>query len=124
MQNQPHPFDLYVGKKIRSLRRQSGQSLGAIAEKIGVTYQQLNKYESGVNRISCSRLYEMAAVLGFNVNEVFDGYSLEAPLHAVEHDEIQNDADKLLQLFRQVSDPGLRKKIIKLIEALVSNHSN
>ncbi len=60
----PHPVDLAVGQVIRRVRRQRRLSQEALAYAIGLTFQQLQKYERGVNRVSCSRLCDIARALG------------------------------------------------------------
>lgn len=61
---QPHPVDRSVGLNIRNARRARRLSQEALADAIGITFQQLQKYEHGTNRVSCSRLVEIANVLG------------------------------------------------------------
>ena len=63
----PNPVDVHVGKKIREARIRQGMSQTALADQIGITFQQLQKYENAANRVSCSRLYEIGRVLGMPV---------------------------------------------------------
>ncbi len=60
---QPHPTDVVVGQRLRAARVACGMSQSALAEAIGVTFQQVQKYENGTNRISASKLVEMASTL-------------------------------------------------------------
>lgn len=60
----PHPVDRAVGQNIRRMRRQRRFSQEALAAEIGLTFQQLQKYELGINRVSCSRLCDIARALG------------------------------------------------------------
>src|ERR1700751_1726173 len=62
-ENEPHPIDTYVGGRMRLRRIQLGLSQGALANKIGVSFQAVQKYESGDIRISASRLYDVGQVL-------------------------------------------------------------
>jgi len=64
--------DLLIGKKIRQLRNMKGVSQGSLASKSGVTFQQVQKYEKGVNRVSASRLYDFAKILNVDVKVFFD----------------------------------------------------
>lgn len=66
-------MDRHVGARIRERRMSLGLSQQQLAANIGVTYQQANKYERGLNRISAGRLYEIAAALGVPINWFFDG---------------------------------------------------
>uniref|UniRef100_A0AB74UNH7 Xre family transcriptional regulator n=1 Tax=Caulobacter phage BL57 TaxID=3348355 RepID=A0AB74UNH7_9VIRU len=59
----PHPVDLYVGQRLRNARKAAGHSQGDLAEALGITFQQIQKYERGANRISSSKLYEAAQFL-------------------------------------------------------------
>lgn len=72
--NTPHPIDPYVGGRIRLRRIQLGMSQGALANRIGVSFQAVQKYESGDIRISASRLYDVAQVLQVPPGFFFDGY--------------------------------------------------
>jgi len=69
-----HPIDLYVGQRLRSLRRHAGMGQAELAEVLGVTFQQIQKYETGANRISASKLYEAANALGTHIGAFFEGY--------------------------------------------------
>jgi transcriptional regulator with XRE-family HTH domain len=69
----PHPIDVHVGRRIREARLLNDLSQSALAEKVGITFQQLQKYENAHNRVSCSRLYDIARVLGVPIQEFFSG---------------------------------------------------
>ncbi len=69
----PHPVDVHVGKHLRTQRALFGLNQTDLAEKLGVTFQQLQKYESGANRMSASRLWEASKVLGVPVSYFFKG---------------------------------------------------
>jgi transcriptional regulator with XRE-family HTH domain len=73
----PHPVDLHVGRRLRALRNHAGLSLTALAGRIGVTYQQLQKYETGRNRLSAAALYEACRALGAPIASLYEG--LPAP---------------------------------------------
>ena len=69
----PHPVDLHIGRRIRAVREYCGLSQSALGERIGVTFQQVQKYERGANRVSGSMLYEIAGALGITVSTVYEG---------------------------------------------------
>jgi len=69
----PHPIDLHVGAKIRVRRKQVAMSQSALADKLGMTFQQVQKYERGANRVSASVLYKTAQVLEAPVSYFFEG---------------------------------------------------
>src|SRR5713101_4777161 len=68
----PDPLDVMVGAKIRIFRTHRGMSQSDLAGKIGVAFQQVQKYEKGINRVGASRLSRIAAVLGISVGELFE----------------------------------------------------
>lgn len=68
-----HPVDVYVGGMLRKFRLMRGLSQGLLADYVNLTFQQIQKYERGLNRISCSKLYEFAKYLGVNIGRFFDG---------------------------------------------------
>lgn len=72
----PHPVDLHIGRRIRAVREYCGLSQSALGERIGVTFQQVQKYERGANRVSGSMLYEIAGALGITVSTFYEGLPL------------------------------------------------
>lgn len=73
MNNSPHNIDIKVGANIRSLRLRTGMSQEALAEKLGVAFQQVQKYEKRMNRVSASRLLMVSQAFGCQVGDLFDG---------------------------------------------------
>ncbi|TGY89183.1 XRE family transcriptional regulator [Marinicauda algicola] len=70
-------LDVHIGERLRQARKLAGLSQSAMGEAVGVTFQQVQKYERGANRIPASRLYELAAVLGVPLGFFFDGFAPE-----------------------------------------------
>src|SRR5204863_415407 len=70
----PHPVDIYVGARVKERRTELGISQEKLAEALGLTFQQVQKYERAANRISASRLYRMGMTLGVDVPFFFEGY--------------------------------------------------
>ena len=68
----PNPIDIYVGKRLRMRRCMLGLSLSDLAQKLGISYQQLQHYECGNNRVTASRLWDLSQVLKISVNFFFD----------------------------------------------------
>ena len=66
-----HPIDIIVGRNIRKYRKRLGMSLEVLATEIGVSYQQLQKYETAVNRVSASRLYVTSRTLKVKLNDLY-----------------------------------------------------
>jgi transcriptional regulator with XRE-family HTH domain len=71
----PTDIDREVGKRLRALREQAGMSQTALGERSGITFQQVQKYENGVNRVSIGRLIEFCEVLGTPASQILEGLS-------------------------------------------------
>jgi transcriptional regulator with XRE-family HTH domain len=72
-----HPVDVHVGKRVRHRRWMMGMTQQQLAEKVGIKFQQIQKYETGMNRISASRLWDIAGTLEVPISFFFDGLSGE-----------------------------------------------
>ena len=125
----PHPADVHVGRQITTIRIHSDFSQQRLAEKIGITYQQLQKYESGRNRVSASMLYEIGTALGVPAGRFFEG--LPGNVTAV-GETPQIIADERIIFIasaqgRRLTDglmrlsPGVRSRLSSLITALVKD---
>jgi transcriptional regulator with XRE-family HTH domain len=68
-----HPVDAHVGKRIRHRRWMVGITQQQLAEKVGIKFQQVQKYETGMNRVSASRLWDIAETLGVSISFFFEG---------------------------------------------------
>lgn len=68
-----HPVDVHVGKRIRHRRWMVGMTQQQLAEKVGIKFQQIQKYETGMNRVSASRLWDISFALGVTVSFYFEG---------------------------------------------------
>lgn len=69
----PHPVDVHVGKRIRQRRWLIGMTQQQLAEKVGIKFQQIQKYETGANRVSASRLWDISDALDVTMTYFFDG---------------------------------------------------
>ena len=67
----PNPIDVHVGSRIRLRRTMLGMSQEKLGESLGITFQQIQKYEKGTNRVSCSRLYEISQILDVPITYFF-----------------------------------------------------
>ena len=81
-----HPVDEHVGKRIRQRRWLVGMTQQQLAEHVGIKFQQIQKYETGANRVSASRLWDIASTLDVSINFFFDGLEAEKGV------KIQSDA--------------------------------
>lgn len=76
----PHPVDTHVGNVIRQRRREIAMTQQQLAEQVGIKFQQIQKYETGVNRVSASRLWEISQALSVPIDHFFKDYvSKDAP---------------------------------------------
>lgn len=75
-----HEIDIHLGRRLRELRQSAGLPLSALCEQLGLSHQQIYKYESGANRLSASGLVRLARVLGVNVSDFFEGIPDVPPL--------------------------------------------
>jgi transcriptional regulator with XRE-family HTH domain len=131
----PDPVDVEVGHRIRIERLSRGLSQTALANQLGVTFQQVQKYEKGVNRIGASRLFQISKILDVPVQFFFE----EAP-HVdgrrapgmAEGDseafilEFLNSREglELNRAFVKISDPKVRKSVVDLVRALSASSDN
>jgi len=120
MGNRTRPIDQHVGERIRLRRTERGLTQEQLAAALDVSYQQVQKYETGANRISAGRIYEIARKLDVEVGYFFaglgDGESVTPPL---EHGGRQRTAIELVRKFAQIEDPGVRAAIAGLVKTLV-----
>lgn len=101
----PHPVDLHVGSRIRIQRKTLGVSQSTLAETLGLTFQQVQKYERGANRVSASKLFEIANTLQVSIAYFFEG--LEQTAAGVV--SIQDDTSLILELMSERNGAELAK---------------
>ncbi len=111
----PHPVDVHVGRRARERRTLEGMSQSAVAEKLGLTFQQLQKYERGHNRISASRLYELAQLFDVPVAYFYEG--MEAGKGAPDDTLTKRETLELVRAYYAISEPAVRDSIRKLAQA-------
>lgn len=112
---QPDPIDLAVGARIRQRRRQLGMSQTTLADGIGLTFQQCQKYERGANRVSASMLVKIAAKIGTSV-AVLVGETAAAPLSIAEISFMNlPGGDKLASAFPKLT-PDQRRLVVRVAE--------
>jgi transcriptional regulator with XRE-family HTH domain len=116
----PDPVDVSVGRQIRIARQQRDMSQSALADSIGVTFQQVQKYEKGTNRVAASRLVQIAKVLRIDLGVLFEG--IEMPDAGNDNIPAQELFTKqglaLLKAFHGISDQRLRVKMLALLQAV------
>jgi transcriptional regulator with XRE-family HTH domain len=114
-------IDQYVGERIRLRRAERGLTQEQLAAALDVSYQQIQKYETGANRISAGRLYEIARKLGVDIGYFFAGLDTDqGPLALpLEHGGRQRSAIELVRKFAQIRDPEVRAAIAGLVKTVV-----
>lgn len=126
----PNPIDVHVGSRIRLRRNMLGMSQEKLGESLGITFQQIQKYEKGANRIGASRLHQIAQVLGVPVSFFYDGAApaegvttgfAEAPvLDHVADFLATSEGLHLNKAFVRIQDAGVRRKLVALVEAMAN----
>lgn len=111
--DKPNPIDVHVGARVRLRRTLLGMSQEKLGEAIGLTFQQVQKYERGANRIGASRLFDLSQVLDVPVSFFFDDIDRQAVEAA------QGDADGLAEgaAGRYEPDPMMRRETLELVRA-------
>lgn len=130
----PNPTDKHVGARVRMRRMMLGMSQEKLGDALGLTFQQVQKYEKGANRIGASRLQQIAHILQVPVSFFFEGAPsspgqqqvdgmAEAPSPAYVSDFLAtSDGLALTKAFMRIKDPKLRRRIVDLVEQMVSDH--
>lgn len=118
-----HPVDVHVGKRVRHRRWMVGMTQQQLAGKVGIKFQQIQKYETGMNRISASRLWDIAEALDVPVSFFFEGLEDQTDGSAMEKDGVPSDilADKeALELIRSyyLIPEMQRRRLFELARAI------
>lgn len=132
MKSNPDPADIHVGSRLKIRRTLLGMSQEKLGEAVGLTFQQIQKYERGANRIGASRLYQFAQILNVPVAYFFEdmpdraadedkAVGLAHPPQEAYEGENQMDRRETLELIRayyRILDPAVRKRILEVVRAL------
>jgi len=129
-----NPLDLHVGSRVRLQRMLLGMSQEKLGEQLGLTFQQIQKYEKGINRIGASRLYELAKVLGVSVEFFYEDAPGTTPTNKSQNSSsglAERQADRyvvdflssregieLNKAFVKITDPKVRRAIVDLVRSL------
>ena len=128
----PNPTDKHVGARVRMRRMMLGMSQEKLGDALGLTFQQVQKYEKGANRIGASRLQQIAHILQVPVSFFFEGAptvagyqaegSTEAPSPTYVSDFLAtSDGLALTKAFMRIKDAKLRRRIVDLVEQIVAD---
>ena len=127
----PNPTDKYVGSRVRMRRLMLHMSQERLADQLGLTFQQVQKYEKGTNRISASRLQEISRILEVPVPFFFEGAPQPggttrrtddgASLAHITDFLGNADGHALVKAFMKIKNAALRRSIVRMVEAIVSS---
>lgn len=124
----PNPVDRHVGERVRVRRKQLGLSQDKLAEALGLTFQQVQKYERGVNRISASKLFEAAGALKVEVPYFYEGLSQAGADDVAEPDApafqplvLTSEDTELLAAFRTITRKRMRRRVLELVRELAAD---
>ena len=126
---QANPIDAQVGNRVRLRRMLIGMSQEKLGESLGLTFQQIQKYEKGMNRIGAGRLYEVSQILGVPIDYFYEGLNGAHSPSAHGHGASQSTAPVMefvasgegLQLslaYMRIKDPKVRKRMLDLMKSL------
>lgn len=139
----PSPVDIHVGGRLRQLRALCGLSQEKLGEALGLTFQQVQKYERGQNRIAASRLFDVSRILNVPVAYFFEGYESQAYREAGETEalrfadsevqaayEPQNsdlmtkkETLDLVRAYYKIEEPDIRRKVLELVKSMAPQNS-
>lgn len=130
----PNPTDKHVGSRVRTRRMTLGKSQTWLADAVGLTFQQIQKYEKGTNRIGSSRLQQFANLLDVSISFFFEGApdaSSRSTASAAGHSTAyvskfvsSSEGLALIKAFMQIKDAKLRRGIANLVEQIADGHEN
>ena len=126
----PNPVDLHVGARVRMRRKFLGMSQEGLAETIALTFQQVQKYERGSNRISASKLYEISKALKAPVAYFFEGYGENEAVEGCSEAEAEQgghgflmttEGIELAEAFPRIKNAKHRRRILELVRSLAED---
>jgi transcriptional regulator with XRE-family HTH domain len=131
----PNPVDVHVGIRLRLRRTLLGLSQEALGEALGLTFQQIQKYERGANRIGASRLFDLARALDVPVEYFYEDMSADVMAASPRHmaraiaEPVSQPADTmnnretidLIRTYYKIADPNVRKRVYELARALAAH---
>jgi transcriptional regulator with XRE-family HTH domain len=120
----PSPVDRHVGSRVRLRRTLLGMSQERLGEILGVTFQQIQKYEKGINRIGAGRLQAIGSALGVPITFFYEGLPGDRPGGPENFSTAVMETPegiRLVRAFAAIEDDQVRRKVIELVEAFVTS---
>ena len=122
--------DAYVGSRVRMRRKMLGMSQEKLGERLGITFQQVQKYEKGANRVGASRLQMISQILEVPISYFFPaepavagGMGENAQSDYVSDFMMSSEGIELNRAFAQIKDPKLRRKVIDLVRTMATTEA-
>lgn len=119
---QANTVDTYVGQRIRDKRNERGMSQTEVANAIGVTFQQVQKYERGTNRVGASRLFDLSRILSVPIQYFFAGLNNQSTPIEKEDDNVihlmKPDTVELVEAYYKVENLQVRRQILSTIRSI------
>lgn len=134
----PNPLDVHVGSRVRLRRMLLGMSQEKLGDQLGLTFQQVQKYEKGINRIGASRLFELAKTLGVSIDYFYEDAPHPTPGMAEEQQGYSDtkaenpvfdflstrEGLELNKAFVKITDARIRRSIVELVRSLSGDAEN
>jgi len=130
MASVPNPIDVHVGSRVRLRRTLLGLSQEKLGEAVGLTFQQIQKYEKGMNRIGSSRLYQFSQILDVPVSFFFDdmlAHVADTQPGTATESEFERDplakreTLELVRSYYRISEPAVRKRVFELTKSIAAS---
>ncbi len=118
----PDAVDKLVGRNIRVFRLSKGLSQTQLAEHLGVTFQQVQKYEKGTNRVGSGRLLQISSKLGVKITDFFEGSDRlhQTSRRSVFDQLAEPESFRLVQAFSEIDRPDIRRSLVRLVEQIAA----
>ena len=131
----PNPIDIHVGRRVRQRRKTLGVTQERLAEDLGLTFQQVQKYERGANRVSASKLYEIARSLRTSIGYFFEGLADPSTAHDtpgmaepsteqfVTEFLMTPEGLELAEMFPKIKKARVRRRVLDLVRSMVEEEN-
>ncbi len=116
----PHPVDVHVGKRVKEIRTVRGLTQSNVAEQLGISFQQLQKYETGANRVSASRMFELSKLLGVSPSFFFEGLEGE---NYESMPAMDMETARIASVLSNITNEKLKRRIHTLISEIARSDS-
>jgi transcriptional regulator with XRE-family HTH domain len=127
--DKPNPVDVHVGSRVRLRRTLLGMSQEKLGDALGLTFQQVQKYERGANRVGASRLYDLSRVLDVPVSYFFDEFTEQRPGSGASEPTVdpypptpimKRETLELVRAYLRIADPQIKRRVFELTKALAA----